>query len=399
MKITIIIGLFFALQQIVSAQNTFILKGQIYDDSTNVPVPYATIYVDGTTNGTISNSTGQFVLSGIRNSSVIVISHISYEPKTIVMKKDTPVEITIRLHERDFEISAVNVADENLREKNLKIFKTMFIGRDSWGKSTQLLNDSVLIFNCHYDYPKIMVNEEVKKDIDAGTVNNIEEWDEDSTYVILKVLTSFEVIAKAPLNIDMPLLGYKLQVDLFDFNISVEQEHAQVKFLGYYYFQPYKTKSKIKIKRMERNRRLAYFNSSKHFLTTLYENKLARNGYKVTEVSQDSTANNNQEESINFENYEKYIDNDQLQIIGLKDREFSITYYGNSKFEPFDFYTTSKAALEDAYNIEESKLYFLNDTCIINSDGTIPNNDIMFGGSISQKRVGSYLPANYLKKN
>ena len=99
---------------------------------------------------------------------------------------------------------------------------------------------------------------------------------------------------------------------------------------------------------------------------------------------------------IDFENYVNYIDNNQLQIIGLKDREFSITYYGNSKYEPFDFYITSKDALEDAYHIENSKLYFLKDTCIVNSDGTIPNTDIMFGGSISRKRVGSYLPANYV---
>ena len=399
MKITVIIALLLAVQQILSAQDSFVLKGRIFDDSTNVPVPYATVYVDGTTNGTISDSTGQFVLSDVRNSSVIVVSHVSYEPKTITIQKDTSSVITIWLREKDIEISAVNIADNNLRDENLKIFKNTFIGRDSWGESTQLLNDSVLLFNCHYDYQKVMLNDAIRKNIDAGYVTNIEEWDEDSTYVILKVLTDFDVIARAPLNIDMPLLGYNLRVDLFNFNISAEQEHAKVKFLGYYYFQPYETKSKTKINRMERNRRMVYYNSSKHFFTSLYENNLARNGYKVTEMLYDSVTNKNEEVNVNFENYVNYIDNNQLQIIGLKDREFSITYYGNSKYEPFDFYITSKDALEDAYHIEKSKLYFLKDTCIVNSDGTIPNTDIMFGGSISRKRVGSYLPANYEVKD
>ena len=395
MKITVTIVLLLAVQQILSAQDSFVLKGRIYDDSTNVPVPYATVYVDGTTNGTITDSTGQFVLSGVQNSSVIVVSHVSYEPKIIAIQKDTSSVITIWLHERDIEISAINIADNNLRDKNLKIFKNMFIGHDSWGRSTELLNDSVLLFNCHYDYQKVMLNDAIRKNIDAGNVPNIEEWDEDSTYVILKVLTDFDVIAKAPLNIDVPLLGYNLRVDLFNFNIAIEQQNAQVKFLGYYYFQPYETKSKTKIKRMERNRRQVYFNSSKHFFTSLYENNLARNGYKVTEVLKDSVTNKIEEVNVNFENYVNYTDNDQFQITGLKDREFSITFYGHSMYEPFDIYTTSKDVLEEAYYLEKSKLYFLKDTCIVNSDGTIPNTDIMFGGSISQKRVGSYLPANY----
>ncbi len=368
MKVIVIIVSLLAVLQIGSAQNALVLKGRIVDNSTNEPIPYATIYVDGTTKGTISNRDGEFVLSSISNSSVIVISHVSYNTKTIVVNNDTPSEITVALQERNLQLSEINIADKNLRSRNLDLFNSMFIGRDYWGGNAQLLNDSVLSFISHYDYSKIMITQDISK---------------------------LEVIALAPLDIDMPLLGYKLKVDLIDFSLDIDKEYVQVNFLGHYYFNPSELKNNREVKRIERNRRMAYFNSSKHFLRSLYEQTLNENGYKIDEILQDDATNSTIEESINFENHVNYIDNDRLQIIGLKGKEFTISYYANSNHEPLEIRKRHRSVLNEPYRIEASKLYFMNDTCIINSHGTFTNNEVMFGGSISQKRVGSYLPENY----
>ncbi|MDD4426753.1 MAG: hypothetical protein PHS40_12575, partial [Mariniphaga sp.] len=44
---------------------------------------------------------------------------------------------------------------------------------------------------------------------------------------------------------------------------------------------------------------------------------------------------------------------------------------------------------------ELSKIYFLKDTCTIRSDGSRPDNSIMFGSKIGDKRVGAMLPNDY----
>jgi hypothetical protein len=78
-----------------------------------------------------------------------------------------------------------------------------------------------------------------------------------------------------------------------------------------------------------------------------------------------------------------YIDNDRLQIIGLKGKQFTILYFSTANFESIDIRKLHRSALDESYAIERSKLFFINDTCIINKHETFTNNEIMFGGSIS----------------
>lgn len=395
MNIKYIFLIFFILHQYVSAQSTFEIKGRIIDDASQKPISYATIYVDKTTKGTTSNRDGRFVLSNISGSAVIVISHVSYYPKTIELNNQNLSEITISLQERSMEISPVMVEDKNLRNRNLELFKSMFIGRDYWGRNVKLLNDSVLSFVSHYNYPKKMLDKEVKKDIQTGAINNIVEWADDSTFIIVEELSKLEVNAKAPLEIDMPLLGYKLWVDLIDFSMIIDEQNVQVDFLGHYNFNPYELNKKSEISRIERNRRMAYFNSGKHLFRSLYENKLDENGYIIEESATENASKSIKNENADLKQHANYIDSDKLHFIGLKGKSYSISYYQNYKNEPFDVRKLHRPALEDPYRIEKSELYFLKDTCIINRKGTISNYDILFGGAISQKRVGSYLPENY----
>jgi hypothetical protein len=42
-----------------------------------------------------------------------------------------------------------------------------------------------------------------------------------------------------------------------------------------------------------------------------------------------------------------------------------------------------------------SRIYFLKDTCIIRADGSRPDNSIMFGPKIGDKRIGAMLPDDF----
>jgi hypothetical protein len=178
--------------------------------------------------------------------------------------------------------------------------------------------------------------------------------------------------------------------------MDIDKGYVQVNFLGHYYFHAFDLKKKSETNKIERNRRLAYFNSSKHFFRSLHEKKLDENGYLVQESSTEDAPNSIENENTILINHANYIGNDILQLTGLKGKSFTISYYQDYRNEPLDSRKRHRPVFENPYKIEKSKMSFLKDTCVINKTGNVLNNEIMFGGSISQKRVGSYLPENYV---
>lgn len=91
-----------------SSNGLSIISGQIWDDSTNEPLPFASIYVPGTTIGTISDLNGNFSLN-TDNAETLVVQFLGYEEATIDCKnfkgkisltpKAIPIdEVTIFIH-------------------------------------------------------------------------------------------------------------------------------------------------------------------------------------------------------------------------------------------------------------------------------------------------------------
>ena len=366
------------------------ISGFVIDQATRNPIPYVTVYISGTTIGTITNEKGEFILEKVSNSSLIVFSHVSYITKTILMNESTLSELKLSLQLRTLDLKEIKVEEKSLRNKNIDLFKKNFFGNDSWGSNIVFLNDSALKFEHIYNYKKVAINDSVKNEIKRGFIKNIDQWDKDSLYIIIKELTEFKVKANAPLNIRMPLLGYQLQVDLIDFKIKYINQYQQCETLGYYYFQPYILDNDHKAKYVEKSRQRAYYNSSQHFIRSLFNKELAQNGYAIMEKNVATKNNKNIFTSVSIDSCLKEVNHDQIQIVGLKDKKLYIFYYSKVSGEPIDL-TVQKPS--KYYKVSE--IYFLDDNCLINRTGTIPNNSIMFSGDISMKKIGSLLPEEY----
>ena len=181
----------------------------------------------------------------------------------------------------------------------------MFIGRDYWGKNADLLNDSVLVFKTKYESEEREVNAETRKVFRREDIIYFYEWDNDSSNVVINELKQLKVFAKAPLEIDLPMLGYKLQVDLIHFSIDFEGEYLQINFNGHYFFRQKEFKNNREEKRVRKNRRLAYYNSGKHFLKSFYEQRLDENGYKIKGLGDDVLAEKGENIMSHFEYLEK----------------------------------------------------------------------------------------------
>ena len=198
------------------------IAGTVTETIGNKPVMYATIYVNGTTIGTITNPAGEFFLDNVVPPCEIVISHVSYTAQIIEVKQNADTVFHIKLKPGDVELGVVDVKDKNLREENLTHFKNRFLGTDYWGRNAFIENDSVLVFRRE----KVLNNNEI--------VLESEILAPDSNSIL------FIVNSKGPLLVNLPLLGYKLHINLIHYKELQTGNDDKYRFhtLGYFYFQP-----------------------------------------------------------------------------------------------------------------------------------------------------------------
>jgi len=394
----VIIFLLFCFNSYVSGQNS--LQGIVLDKENHTPIADATVYINGSTKGTSTDSKGLFILNDILFPCQLMISRVGYDLKIINLESLITEKLTVLLKEKTIQLSEVKVSGINTRNEAVSEFCKAFLGTDVWGQKAKLLNDSVLVFYRYNDTVKF---------IPDTLISMVENEDRSYSNVIdkvneLQISEVFSVKAKAPLIVDLPLLGYKLSVDLESFKI-VESKNATIcKYLGYYYCKPYAFVNNRTDRKYRKNRMDAYYISREHFCRMLYRNELKQNGYVVIgDVVNDSTKRL-ETKFANLRDFMTYKDENEFQITGLKGKLFYIYDFYNYANKPIDLTNTKKFKFNSIEEFNEDNYYylsgsstisFLSDTCTIRSDGTLPDNNIVFGGKISYKKVGATIPWDY----
>ncbi len=368
-----------------------VVSGVVFDSQTGESLPYATVYVNGTTNGTITDRDGHFELRDIAFPSTIVASFVGYEPQTLDLSGN-PGELTIRLKTNN-ELPEVEISGK-INKEDLKYFKRMLLGDNKWGRHATIKNENVLMF--YRSEPGAI--EVVGRD-------GIKHKTDGSTQV-------FNAWASEPLIIDLPLLGYELYLDLERFTVeqtsyrtlnSGAQKRESSDIQGYFYYRSYADeKGKLKAKSIEENRLEVYYNSSQHFLRSLYENRLAENGYvlflfegvSVTSfdsVDSSSTVLKPQVSPIDLNSYTTVINDDMMMIQGLNNKSISIRYYHKPDGSPLNLNDVDPTGDYSASGFTPKQ-----DTCIILKEGAVLDNAIIFSGDMANKRVGASLPIDYV---
>jgi len=353
------------------------VAGTVTEAGSNNPVVHATIYINGTTIGTITNPEGLFSLDNVVPPCEIVISHISYATEIIDFKYFKDTVLYIKLNPRDVKLGIIEVMDKNLRKENLNHFKNRFLGTDYWGKNAFILNDSVLVFS--------------REKASESEVHFYESefLPGDSSSVL------FTVNAKAPLLIHLPLLGYKLHINLIHYTELLTGNINDYRFhtLGYFFFQPEEDASKRKTNRFGKKRLEAFYNSDRHFIRSLYNNQLLENGYEIL-----YSVFNPETEFNEFKEFEldKHIvrTGGTAKIAGLKNKRLLIKYF-EEFHRPVNLVKIKEDRDQLPLPMALSRIYFLKDSCTIRADGSRPDNSIMFGPKIGDKRIGAMLPDDF----
>ena len=84
LKLTIVIALMTCVFHQSYGQKQGILKGVVTDELTGSTLPFSTIIIAGTNNGTVTNLDGEYTLTNVpTGKSTIVFSFISYKTDSI----------------------------------------------------------------------------------------------------------------------------------------------------------------------------------------------------------------------------------------------------------------------------------------------------------------------------
>lgn len=232
----------FLLGIIVFSQN---IKGNvknIYGDN----LENVTVYIDGTTTKTTTDSYGNFAINSNSTHVNLVFNKKGYINLVVninSIKEDNPTFVLDELVELDEVITTA------YSKKELDFFKILFIknfiGESDFAKTCKIKNEKALKF--HYNQ-----NE--------------------------RILT---VSANEPLIIENRALGYSITYQLKSFILDTRQNQSFV--AGYSYFEPHKL-GFFRKNRVLKNRKTAYLGSLQHFISTLYSKEEKTSGYQIRRI-------------------------------------------------------------------------------------------------------------------
>ncbi len=372
MKNTLIITAIIILSSLhaaLMAQTT--LTGKVTDAEKDEPIPYATVYIDGTSIGTITDESGAFTLNDVHPPAKLVVSHLSYRSAVFLVDSHSAKEFNIVMQAKMVDINQLQVDASDNRAKNLERFKKRFLGTDYWGQNAVILNDSVLVFRKEYEEKKV-------KRAGRDTIKLVESL--------------FLVRARSTLIIDMPKLGYTLYADLSYYR----ETPGRTTSYGYYYYKPYEDVSRLKQRKITKNRRKVYYNSPQHFFRALHAGTLMEEGYAICYQNVLSFMNvkprYHSASILNIDTCVVAAGESVSAVLGKKDAAYAIDYYFNSSGKPINL-----NAINDVFGkpYSRSAIYFTRDSCAFSKDGIIPGNGIVLDGALARKRTGASLPRDY----
>jgi hypothetical protein len=326
------------------------VTGRITDAVTGKPLERVSVYFDGTYQGTVSDSLGNFTLSNaIKTSSPLVVSFMGYESQKISSYAD--VNLNIALKRKVIELTEVTIgaADEISRAKAMKMFLKEFIGEDT--KDCVIENPDEIYFR----YNK-------KKDLLIAD-------------------------AEKPLIITNKTLGYKITYFLSSFSHT---PYLQTKYKGNYFFTEDTAGLKpAKVKAIMKARDDAYFGSRMHFIRSLWANELGKNYFSIYKTPKGVVDQNNtyKIEAANLLRFDDIVQIADGQKFIMLAKEAGAD---NEKFNSNEVFVTYKNGNESLMQQKDGY------TGVIIDENGFYDEGLEWKGNISVYRISMLLPFEFV---
>ncbi|QSE98881.1 carboxypeptidase-like regulatory domain-containing protein [Fulvivirga lutea] len=237
----------YAEQRKVTKTYRFI-KGRVIDKNTKEPIPGVNVFISNTFNGASTDVNGEFHFQAlVEDNFELVASHISYHPYIFYLKSISNLnKIEIELKENVSELNEVVINFSNKEwEDQLKIFKREFIGTTRNSAKCEILNPEVI----NFDFDE-------EKNILTASANELIIVENES-------------------------LGYKVSHLL----VLFEYKNDQVKYVTKPKYDYLEHKNRIQERRWEKRRDEAYKGSLDHFINSLVNKNLKKDGFEISLVN------------------------------------------------------------------------------------------------------------------
>ncbi len=316
------------------------IEGRVTDQN-GEPLTGASVYIDGTTQGDVTDLSGQFTFDfKPRLNAILVVSFVGYK-KVYVNNPQVEQPYLFKLEEDVSVMGEVVVYSIPFNRKQMmKAFKAQFIGSKALQRKCAILNESDIKFRYN---PQTL---------------------------------TFTAQTEKPIELRNEYLGYKVKYDLISFeikyrNFSLNNEEIKFSvFSGTTQFDTLVGNNKIEKRRLK-----AYENSTMSFFRALKNDKLKENGYQLY-FKRFPVAPSRIMRFENVDNITKV--KVEKQINGLNPKGFVAKLdilYKKNKRSSVTFFTTN---------------FF------IDQYGMYSNfNEILFSGEIATKKMALILPADY----
>lgn len=369
-----------------------VLKGRVLDEKTNEPVAFASVFINTTTTGTLTNEKGEFALTVKAGNYEIIVSIVGYEPLVLALdtRKKLAASYLFKIQPKTYSLQTVGVKgkrDDSWYD-NLKIFKEQFLGRSEIAQQCRLLNEDQLVI----------------------------VFDPETALL--------EVKSDEVLKIENRELGYRINYLLTEFRYEMRQGY--VAYLGYPSFELMEG-NKSQQKRWAKNRQRAFKGSVMHFVRSLRNQKLEEEGFNLRRLIRMPNPNRPTEEELNEArqkireqgsfrkddpldkilakaslpkiiekldtarvSYDEYLKKDQMVFEGF----FQVVYTGE-KEEPA--YVLSQSHHRNRQPTFQTSVFYLKtDSVLLEENGSLlPPLGVMFEGYWGWEKVGDLLPVDY----
>ncbi len=325
--------LFFLLPFLSFSQS---LTGVVFDKKNNQPIESAAIYFDNTTIGTATNLKGEFTIE-YRPSvkSPLVISFLGYKDVIITeYSPDEPIKIFLEEAIDDLDEVVINYDDGLTRKQKLRLFRQEFLGNSKFGKSCKILNEDDIFLKYDKSESKLYAS------------------------------------SKNPIQVENKKLQYSIRYNLIDFEIGfryVDPDRNEFNVSSMYYTGTtfYKNLKSGNTGRTEKLRQNVYEGSVQHFMRSLYNKRLNKDGYSI---------------------FYRRRQIDPWKALTVEDVE-------NSDWKKVSLSNTITILYDKS---EQSKLQLKSDYFYVDKYGNYsPIPKVLFGGDMGNQRLGDALPSDF----
>lgn len=334
------------------------IKGRVVDASTSQPLPYASIYFNNTTLGTVTAVNGEFNFTDFPFGDYeLIVSYVGYRPysKRISVNDTKAIPVYIRLIPYAVNLAEVAVKSQKDSQwnRNLERFKKLFFGQSPYTSACKIYNPWVLDFQ------------------------------EDKNGNLLAK-------ADAPLDIENRGLGYRITYQLTGFTAG----QLLFNISGYVRFQELGTADTVLSALWSSRREQTYRASPRHLFNAMIENEVERQGFRLYEDISETSAvvrkakleANLYQSIVPYDTIRKNIDSLNQHVILTLPSRLEVHYLG--KKSPATIYGTVPNPI--------SWVEVKGGSLVVNEDGVVltPAN-LTLSGAMGQSRVAEILPYDY----